>query len=127
MTGDRPGLIVIEDLHWVDPTTLELIGLLLERLASSRCLVLCTSRPEFHPPWPGDRLSTFSLEELTADETAAMVQRITGEASVTPAMLTLLVDKTDGNPLFVEEMTRMMLDAGLLDQTGASDQADLLE
>jgi class 3 adenylate cyclase/predicted ATPase len=112
--GDTPTLLLFEDLHWVDPTTLELIGGLLSRLESCRCLALFTARPEFRPPWPADQVASLALSDLSESETATMVRRIMRGKPLPSTVLSLLVSKTDGNPLFIEEMTRMMLDSGLL-------------
>jgi class 3 adenylate cyclase len=109
-----PSLLIVEDLHWVDPTTLELIGALLPRLEGHAVLAVFTARPEFRPPWPGDRLATLSLDDLSEAESATMVARLTGGKVLPSEVRALLVSKTDGNPLYVEEMTRMILDSGLV-------------
>jgi class 3 adenylate cyclase/predicted ATPase len=113
-TPAGPTLLLVEDLHWLDPTTLELLGALLERLESHGIFALFTARPEFRSPWGRERLETLSLEELSDAETVTMVRCITSGKPWPAAALSLLVSKTDGNPLFVEEMTRMLLDSGLL-------------
>jgi class 3 adenylate cyclase/predicted ATPase len=109
-----PALLIVEDLHWVDPTTLELLGALLPRLASHRLFAIVTARPEFRPPWPDAQLAVLSLDELSDVEITTMVRRIAQGKPLPSQVLSLLVSKTDGNPLFVEEMTRMVLDSGLL-------------
>ena len=111
----RPTLLVIEDAHWSDPTTLELVGALMERLAGHHLLVIMTARPNFRPPWrTSDSLLSLTVSDLSPQDTEAMVQGLTGGRRLPPAVLTLLVKKSDGNPLFVEEMTRMLLESGWL-------------
>jgi class 3 adenylate cyclase/predicted ATPase len=115
----RPALLVIEDLHWVDPTTLELLGGLTERLGSQRLLVVATARPAFRPPWPqDDTVRILSVTDLSPADTEAMVQSLTGGKPLPPAVLAMLVKKSDGNPLFVEEMTRMLIESGWLADAG---------
>jgi class 3 adenylate cyclase/predicted ATPase len=124
-TERRPTLLVIEDAHWIDPTTLELIGALMERLGQHRLMVLMTARPSFRPPWPPrDALLVLTVSDLSPADTAAMIRGLTGGKRLPPHMLTLLVQKSDGNPLFVEEMTRMLLDSGwLVERDGAYEAA----
>lgn len=111
----RPTLIVIEDAHWVDPTTLELVTALIERLPNSRILVLLSARPSFKPPWPPkDSLLALAVTDLSPADTEALISNLTGGKRLPKDVLTMLVQKSDGNPLFVEEMTRMLLEAGWL-------------
>ena len=120
-TERRPTLLVVEDAHWIDPPTLELIGALLERSAERRLLVLITARPAFRPPWqPRESLVTLTVSDLSAADTEAMIRGLTGGKRLPPQVLTMLVQKSEGNPLFVEEMTRMLLEAGwLVEKDGA--------
>ena len=111
----RPTLLIIEDAHWIDPTTLELAGALMERLTTQRLMVLITARPAFKQPWqPREALIPLGVSDLSAADTEAMVRALTGGKRLPPAVLTMLVQKSDGNPLFVEEMTRMLLESGWL-------------
>ena len=114
----RPTLIVIEDLHWVDATTIELLGALLREVRSSRLLMLLTSRPGFAPSWIHDASVTLlPVSPLSALDTELLIQRVVGSSRQLPsAVVNLLVEKTDGNPLYVEEMTRMLLESGVLRQ-----------
>ena len=118
-TERRPTLLVIEDAHWIDPTTLELIGALMERLTERRLLVLITARPAFRPPWqPRPSLVPLTVSDLSAADTEAMIRGLTGGKRLPAPVLTMLVHKSEGNPLFVEEMTRMLLDSGWLVERG---------
>jgi class 3 adenylate cyclase/predicted ATPase len=111
----RPTLLIIEDAHWIDPTTLELAGALMERLTTQRLMVLITARPAFKQPWqPREALIPLGVSDLSAADTEAMVRALTGGKRLPPAVLAMLVQKSDGNPLFVEEMTRMLLESGWL-------------
>ena len=111
----RPTLLLIEDAHWIDPTTLEMLGGLLERVSGQRILVVITARPTFRAPWqPGESLVTLAVRDLSPADTEAMVRHLTGGKRLPAQVLTMLVSKSDGNPLFVEEMTRMLLESGWL-------------
>jgi predicted ATPase/class 3 adenylate cyclase len=119
--SERETLLVVEDLHWVDPTTLELLGALVARLPANRLLLLMTSRPGFAPPWPGgDSLTVLHVNQLSAADTETLIRRVVGDKPLPPQVMSLLVEKTDGNPLYVEEMTRMFLDSGTLRETATS-------
>ncbi|MBI3400392.1 MAG: AAA family ATPase [Acidobacteria bacterium] len=114
-TERRPTLLVIEDAHWIDPTTLELVGAVMERMGDRRLLVLMTARPAFRAPWePRASLVQLTVSDLSAADTEAMIRGLTGGKRLPRQVLTLLVQKSEGNPLFVEEMTRMLLESGWL-------------
>jgi len=111
----QPVLLVVEDLHWVDPSTLELLGLLMDQVPAARILVMFTFRPEFSPPWPvWAHLTQMTLTRLAHRQVAVMVERVTGGKGLPDEVLQQVVDKTDGVPLFVEELTKMVLESGLL-------------
>jgi serine/threonine protein kinase/tetratricopeptide (TPR) repeat protein/ABC-type transport system involved in cytochrome c biogenesis ATPase subunit len=111
----RPVLAVVEDLHWADPSTLELLGFLLSRVAPARVLVLLSTRPGFQHAWSSTGpLLRMGLERLPAPLTAALVQGAAGGRELSRETVRLLVEKTDGIPLFVEEMTRMVAGGGVL-------------
>jgi predicted ATPase/class 3 adenylate cyclase len=119
--GRTPTLLVVEDLHWVDATTLELLGSVLAQLPKSRLLLLLTSRPGFAPPWLGsESLTLLHVNQLSPADTETMIRRVVGDKPLPPPVLALLVAKTDGNPLYVEEMTRMFLDSGTLRETDSA-------
>ncbi|WNG58841.1 protein kinase [Archangium gephyra] len=107
----RPVLLVIEDLHWADPSTLELLGLQIEDIATARLLLVVSARPEFQPVWPSPPgLHRLVLDRLPAVSAAALVRETAGGTSLPEETVQRLVAKTDGIPLFVEEMTRMVLE-----------------
>ena len=118
IASHQPLLLIMEDLHWVDPTTSELLRLLLQD-PPARLLALLVFRPEFRPPWPtGGDQTAVALAPLTRDETADMITRVAGDKRLPQEVLRQLVDNTDGNPLFVEELTKMVLESGLLQEAG---------
>lgn len=119
--GGPPALFVLEDVHWVDPSTLDLMRQLVARLAERPALVLMTSRPAFESPWVGDDgVHELHLHPFEDDDARALVLAMTDGLRLPPQVLAQLVDRTDGIPLFVEELTRMLIDAGQLEDTKAS-------
>jgi tetratricopeptide (TPR) repeat protein len=113
MARRRPVLATVEDLHWADPSTLELLGYLLARAGTSRVGVVLSARPEFQPTWPpSEALLTLELERLPAALTAALVRDAAQGRALPLETVEQLVERTDGVPLFVEEMTRMVLARG---------------
>lgn len=114
-TQSKAVLVVIEDLHWMDATTVELLGSLLRELPRNRLLLLLTSRPGFAPSWIHNAsLTLLPVSPLSAADTEMLIQRVIGCHQLPPTVVSLLIEKTDGNPLYVEEMTRMFLDSGTL-------------
>ena len=109
----RPVLLVLEDAHWADPTTLELLGQALDRIADARALMLLTSRPENQPSLGGHSLVTrLTLNRLGRGPTEAIVARLAGGRKLPPGVLGEITARTDGVPLFVEELTKAVLEAG---------------
>jgi predicted ATPase len=108
-----------EDLHWADPSTLEMLTLFLDQVPTTRLLVLLTFRPEFTPPW-GNRshLSQMTLSRLGRSQVEAMVEKVTGGKALPFEVVQQIVAKTDGVPLFVEELTKMVMESGLLREEG---------
>ena len=115
LARQQPILLSFEDAHWADATSLELLDLTVERVRQLPVLALFTFRPEFEPPWAGlPNVGTLTLGRLARDDVESMVARVTG-GRVLPAEVTeQIVVKTDGNPLFVEELTKAVLEAGIL-------------
>lgn len=110
----QPVVFVIEDLHWADPSTLEFIGLLLERLPRFRALLILTHRPEFLLPWALPASTTrLTLDRLDDQETKAMIGEMTSSMALPAELVKRIVAQTDGVPIFVEELTRMIVDSGL--------------
>jgi class 3 adenylate cyclase/predicted ATPase len=111
----QPMLVVWEDLHWADPSTLEFLSLLIDQTPTAHILMLCTCRPEFRPPWtPRSYLTQAMLGRLGGAQVEAMITRITGGKALPAAVVQQIVAKTDGVPLFVEELTKVILESGLL-------------
>jgi class 3 adenylate cyclase len=117
LAGRWPLLMVLEDAHWVDPTTSELFGLIIDRIQRLPVLLLITFRPEFTPPWTGyAHVTSLTLSRLGQRQGAEMVERLTGGKPLPARVLIQL--KTDGVPLFVEELTKTVLESGLLADAG---------
>jgi class 3 adenylate cyclase/predicted ATPase len=111
----QPVLAVWEDLHWADPSTLELLGLVIEQVPTARMLTLVTARPEFRPPWaPRSHLTQLTLGRLPRPQVETMVRQLTGGKPLPAEVLTQVVARTDGVPLFVEELVKMLLESGLV-------------
>jgi class 3 adenylate cyclase/predicted ATPase len=111
----QPILLSIEDAHWADATSLELLDLTVERVRQLPVLALFTFRPEFEPPWIGlPNVSTLTLGRLNRSNVQSMVARVTGGRPLPAEVTEEIVVKTDGNPLFVEELTKTVLEAGIL-------------
>src|SRR5262249_45060325 len=109
----QPVLFIMEDLHWVDPTTLEFLSLLVDQGPTARILVLLTFRPDFSPPWTGrSHLTQVTLPRLPRRQAAEMTGRVAHGKSLPPEVIEQVVAKTDGVPLFVEELTKMVLESG---------------
>ena len=119
LAATQPVLAVYEDAHWIDPSTLELLGLVVERVRGLQALVLITFRPEFAPPWTGHSyVTSLSLNRLGRRQGAALATRVTGGKALPAEVLSEVVAKTDGVPLFVEELTKAVLESGLLRDEG---------
>ena len=119
LCGRQPVLAVYEDVHWIDPSTMELLDLATERVQRQRALAVITFRPEFSPPWAGHaHVTSFSLSRLVRGEVAMIVGRVVGGKALPADVLAQITSKTDGIPLFVEELTRTVLESGLLRDLG---------
>jgi serine/threonine protein kinase/tetratricopeptide (TPR) repeat protein/ABC-type transport system involved in cytochrome c biogenesis ATPase subunit len=107
----RPVLVVVEDLHWADPSTLDLLAVMLGRMARGNVFIVLSARPEFQPTWaPRASPHRLELERLSAELTTALVKGSPGGRELPEETVAQLVAKTDGIPLFAEEMTRMVLE-----------------
>ena len=117
IAAQQPVLFVMEDLHWVDPSTLELLSLLVDQGPTARILALFTFRPDFSPPWTGrSHLTQVTLPRLTRPQAAEMIRRVAHGKALPAEVVAQVVAKTDGVPLFVEELTKMVLESGLLQE-----------
>jgi predicted ATPase len=111
----QPVLFILEDLHWTDPSTLELLGLLLDQTLTASMLVLLTCRPSFQPAWHHcSYLSEITVNRLSHAQVAQIVNRMTDGKTLPTQVLAQIVEKTDGVPLFVEEITKAILESGQL-------------
>jgi TOMM system kinase/cyclase fusion protein len=117
IAAQQPVLFVMEDLHWVDPSTLEWLSLLVDQGPTARILTLLTFRPDFSPPWTGrSHLTQVTLPRLPRRQAAEMTGRVAHSKALPPEVVEQVVAKTDGVPLFVEELTKMVLESGLLQE-----------
>jgi len=115
LARQQPILLLFEDTHWADATSLELLHMIVERIHQIRVLALFTFRPEFRPPWVGlPNVSSLTLGGLNRSNVETMVVRVTRGRPLPAELTEQIVGKTDGNPLFVEELTKAVLEAGIL-------------
>ncbi|HEV7543995.1 MAG TPA: adenylate/guanylate cyclase domain-containing protein, partial [Reyranella sp.] len=112
-------LVLFEDVHWADPTTLETIGLLIDRLGGIPVLVVLTHRPEFVQPWSRYTwVTTLDLGRLAATQSRELISNLTAGKALPPAVVEQIIAKTDGVPLFVEELTKTIIESGDLVERG---------
>jgi predicted ATPase len=115
LAAQRPVLMLLEDAHWIDPSSLEQFDLIIDRIQSLPVLLVVTFRPEFQQPWGRfPHVTALSLNRLSPRQSAAMVQRIAGSKALPAEVLEQVVGKADGVPLFVEELTKAVLESDLL-------------
>jgi class 3 adenylate cyclase/predicted ATPase len=108
----QPVLMIFEDVHWIDPTSLEMLGRIVDRIQTLPALLIVTFRPEFNAPWVGQpHVTSLTLNRLGEREAAAIIARLVGNKSLPADVLAEIVERTDGIPLFVEEMTKAVLEA----------------
>jgi predicted ATPase/class 3 adenylate cyclase len=109
--------IIFEDVQWIDPTSLELLAETVECVRHLRVLLLITSRPEFMPPWPSySHVTTIPLTRLGRRDGAALIERVTGGKALPKEMVDQILARTDGVPLFIEELTKTVLESGLVQE-----------
>ena len=112
LARQNPVLMILEDAHWADATSLELFDRIIGKILSLRVLLVITYRPEFEPPWIGrPYVTALTLNRLGEREIAAMIERVTGKKSLPESIRQDIIERTDGIPLFVEEMTKAVLEA----------------
>ncbi len=115
LSKTRPLLMMFEDLHWADPTTLEFLTMLIERVTRAPILMVLTFRLEFNAPWinrPG--VSQLTLDRLSEAQSEAMIDQLAHASGLPPDVIQQVVEKTDGVPLFIEELLKMILESGML-------------
>jgi class 3 adenylate cyclase len=111
----QPVVMVVEDAHWIDPTSRELLDLAVERVRNLPVLLIVTFRPEFQPPWTGQsQVSMLTLNRLDRRDRTDLVEQIAGGKALPDEVIAQVADRTDGVPLFVEELTKSVLESGLL-------------
>jgi predicted ATPase len=113
LSRSTPVLMIFEDAHWADPTSLEALSRVVDRLRSLRVLLIVTFRPEFEPPWIGRPYVTpLTINRLAERDIEAMIDRVVGNKLISASVRQDIVERTDGIPLFVEEMTKAVLEVG---------------
>jgi predicted ATPase len=115
----QPILMIFEDVHWSDPTTRELLDLLTDRAPNLRLLALITYRPEFAPPWVGrPHVTLVSLRRLPLRQRSEMISRMTGGKELPREVANQIIERTDGVPLFIEELTKAVIETGVVTDAG---------
>jgi class 3 adenylate cyclase/predicted ATPase len=117
LAARQPVFMIFEDVHWIDPTSLELLTATVEHVPRLRVLLLITARSEFTPPWPSyPHTTTIPLTRLSRRAGAALVERVTGGKTLPKEVMDEILARTDGVPLFIEELTKTVLESGLLQE-----------
>ena len=112
LTRSNPVLMIFEDAHWTDPTSLEVFGRVVHRIATLRGLLIVTFRPEFEPPWIGrPHVTPLTINRLAQRDIDAMIDHVVGNKLIPASIRQDIIERTDGIPLFVEEMTKAVLEA----------------
>jgi class 3 adenylate cyclase/predicted ATPase len=113
--SQQPVVMVFEDAHWIDPTSRELLDFAVDRVRRLPVLLILTFRPEFLPPWTGQpQVTLLTLNRLDRRDRTALVEQIAGGKAFPNEVIDQIVDRTDGVPLFIEELTKSVLESGLL-------------
>ena len=121
LAEQRPLLMIFEDVHWIDPTSLEALGRGIDRIKAVGVLLIITHRPEFEPPWlERPYVTALTLNRLGEREIASMIDRVIGNNALPASIRQDIIERTDGIPLFVEEMTKAVLEA---ESQGAAERA----
>src|SRR4029077_12794541 len=113
LTRSNPVLMVFEDAHWTDPSSLEVLGRVVNRIATLPVLLIVTFRPEFESPWIGrPHVAALTINRLARREVGTMIDRVVGNVLLPASIRQDIIERTDGIPLFVEEMTKAVLETG---------------
>jgi len=121
LARNRPVLMIFEDAHWIDPSSRELLDLIFARISRLRVLLIVTFRPEFQHAWSGQpHVSVLALNRLGERDGTALVERLAGNAGLSHEIVTEIVERADGVPLFVEELTKAVLETGKRDNRSAA-------
>ena len=119
LAARQPVLMVWEDVHWSDPTTRESLDLLIDRVPTLRVLVILTFRPEFTPPWIGrPHVTMLTLNRLPRRQGAEMIAYVTGGKALPKEIAEQIIERTDGVPLFIEELTKTVVESGIVTEAG---------
>jgi predicted ATPase len=119
LAAEQPVLTLFKDVHWIDPSTLELLSMVIERIRRLPVLVLITFRSEFRPPWTRhEHVTLLTVSRLGRRQGADLVARVTGDKPLPGEIVEQIVARADGVPLFVEELTKTVLESGLLADAG---------
>jgi len=118
LAREQPVLLLLEDAHWADPSTKELLDILIRAIESLSVMVVITFRPVFSAPWVGQpQVTLLTLARLSRKEAAALIERVTAHKQLPLEILSQILEKTDGVPLFVEELTKTVLESGLMEES----------
>jgi class 3 adenylate cyclase/predicted ATPase len=121
LSRQNPVLMIFEDAHWIDPTSLELFGRMVDKIPGLRVLLIVTFRPEFEPPWIGrPYVTALTINRLAEREVGVMIDRVVGNKLLPANIYRDIIERADGIPLFVEEMTKAVLEA---ESEGAAERA----
>jgi class 3 adenylate cyclase/predicted ATPase len=119
LSAKQPVLMVFEDAHWIDPTTRESLDLIIDRVPGLRVLLIITYRPEFTAPWVGrPDVTLFTLTRLPLRERADMIRGVIGGKALPKEIADQIIERTDGIPLFIEELTKAVIETGVVAETG---------
>jgi predicted ATPase len=119
LAARQPVMMLFEDAHWSDPTSLELLDLIIDRVPALPILLIVTFRPEFAPPWVGrPHVTSLGLNRLAPRQRAEMIAGLTGGKALPQEIADQIIDRTDGVPLFVEELTKAVVESGMLTNIG---------
>jgi len=113
LAREQPVLMIFEDVHWIDPSSLEALSLMIDNVRGMQVLLIVTFRPEFSPPWIGlSYVTMLTLNRLDHSEAATIIERIASGKPLSQTVMSEIIERTDGVPLFVEEMTKVVLESG---------------
>ena len=119
LAARQPLLMVWEDVHWSDPTTRESLDLIIDRVPRLRVLMVITFRPEFTPPWIGrPHVTMLTLNRLPRQKRAEMIAYMTSGKALPKNIAEQIIDRTDGVPLFIEELTKTVVESGIVTEAG---------
>lgn len=119
LSVEKPLFVVVEDVQWADPSTMELLDQMISRFRDQRILMIISYRSEFNPPWAGQsNISQYTLNHFNREESSKMVTAVADYHELPEQLLSMILERTDGIPLFIEELTKSILDLKLLERDG---------